>query len=146
MNAVSSRKADIGLGVSFIANLVMFILVISTGGYILSNVGLADVKAENLARNFGATIDVTMVTPGGAVVVNECPGDIIFTFEGKTIHVLTHGTIGDGQGSYSFMAPYDLKLARTSVDCSLFDFVKVTKQVGNDAKTTLTVGGLNENE
>ena len=83
MKRVKSEKAAIGFGLTFVANLIMFILILGTGGYMMVKMDVGGSVAETAARNLGATIDSAMTSAGEVEILNECPKNKIFTIEGK---------------------------------------------------------------
>ncbi len=137
MKSIKSRKAvAMGTGLQFIASLIMFILILSTGGYVLVKADFSDNLAETAARNLGATIDSAMVTPADVTIINECPENRVFTIETRVITVSIDATVGAGTGDYAFMAPSHLNMPKTDIDCDDWDYIKIVKRISPGTKQT----------
>ncbi len=137
---ILNKRAQVGWGISFLLKLFLFMFITAAAVYIFNNVALADIRAQNSARDVGTAFDVIALSARDATLDVRCPSGIDFTIDGAKITALSSSSFGQGFASYSYMHESNAVLpGKTKISCSLNKEFGISKKYDSNLVPTLSI-------
>ena len=118
-------------------------MLLSTSVYIVNNMQMDFVVADNSVRNIGVLFDSLALVPGHVEVNEICPGGTVIAVNGSRI-TMKAGLLGQTEGTYYYITPKNATLPNVEIDCddADIDYIRMTKDINfSTMKTTIGVEG-----
>ncbi len=138
-----NKKGQVGWGLSFLLKLFLFMFITAAAVYIFNNVALADIRAQNAARDVGTAFDVIALSLRDVTLDVKCPSGIDFTIDGAKITALASSSFGQGFASYSYMHESNAVLPeKAKISCALNKEFGISKKYDSNLVPALSLIGV----
>ncbi len=134
------NKAQVSTALNFLLKLMLFLVITGSAVYIFNNVALADIRAQNAARDLGAAFNVLALSAGDVTLEAECPSDVEYTIDSAKITARIQSMLGSGFASYSYAYESDATLPSAKIiSCSSGQKIEIAKTYDSNLKPVITV-------